>query len=214
MVKLYGFGRVNKVAHGNTRDLRVLWALEEMQVPFEIVGIDHPNHELETAAYKAMNPFAQIPVIDDDGVIVTESAAIVIYLAKKSGKLMPKDLAGEAQVLRWSFAAMNSVELPLLTLQFAGWVDKSESSPVKTALAGWAEQRLASLDRWLTGREWIAVDQFTVADILMSHVIGIEAHAERVARHEHVKAYVDRCQRPARVASRARDAYCDRVVAA
>jgi len=212
MVKLYGFSRVNKVAHGNTRDLRVLWALEEMQVPFEIVGVDHPNHDLETDAYKAMNPFAQVPVLDDDGVIVTESAAIVIYLAKKSGRLIPKDLAGEAQVLRWAFAAMNSVELPLLTLQFAGWVDKTES-PIKKALAGWTQMRLASLDRWLANREWIAVDQFSAADILMCHVIGIDAHAERVAQHPHVKAYVDRCKaRPAWL--RVIDAYCERVVAA
>ena len=213
MLKLYGFARVNKVAHGNTRDLRVLWALEEMQVPFEIVGIDHPKHELETEAYRAMNPFAQIPVLDDDGVIVTESAAIVIYLAKKSGRLIPADLAGEAQVLRWAFAAMNSVELPLLTLQFAGWVDKSEDSPVKKALKGWSEMRLASLERWLTGREWIATDQFTVADILMTHVIGIEAHAELLARYEHVKAYTDRCKaRPAW--QRVIAAYCERVEAA
>jgi len=74
MLKLYGFARVNKIAHGNTRDLRVLWALEEMEIPFEIAGIDHPNHELDTATYRAMNPFGQIPAIDDDGVIVTESA--------------------------------------------------------------------------------------------------------------------------------------------
>ena len=198
MLKLYGFARVNKIAHGNTRDLRVLWALEEMEIPFEIAGIDHPNHELDTATYRAMNPFGQIPAIDDDGVIVTESAAILIYLARKSGRLIPKDLAGEAQVLRWSFAAMNSVELPLLTLQFAGWVDKSETSPLKTALAKWAEQRLANLDRWLDGRTWVATDDFTVADILMSHVIGPEAKPEMLAKHERVRAYVERCKaRPA-----------------
>jgi glutathione S-transferase len=203
-----------------------------MQVPFELVGIDHPKHELDTEAYRAMNPFAQIPVLDDDGVIVTESAAIAIYLAKKSGKLIPKDLAGEAQVLRWAFAAMNSVELPLLTLQFAGWIDKSgerparssaeggaevddksEASPVKKALAGWSEMRLASLERWLTGREWIAIDEFTVADILMTHVIGIDAHAAMVAKYEHVKAYVDRCKaRPAW--HRVIESYCERVEAA
>jgi len=213
MLKLYGFARVNKIAHGNTRDLRVLWALEEMEIPFEIAGIDHPNHELDTATYRAMNPFGQIPAIDDDGVIVTESAAILIYLARKSGRLIPKDLAGEAQVLRWSFAAMNSVELPLLTLQFAGWVDKSETSPLKAALAKWAEQRLANLDRWLEGRTWVATDDFTVADILMSHVIGPEAKPEMLAKHERVRAYVERCKaRPAW--QRVIADYCERVVAA
>lgn len=58
----------------------------------------------------------QIPSIDDDGLVLSESAAIVVYLAKKSGRLIPRDPAREAQVLRWRFAAMNSVEPPLLAL--------------------------------------------------------------------------------------------------
>src|ERR1044072_3945079 len=118
MVKLYGFARVNKMARGNTRDLRVLWALEEIGMPHEIVGMDHPSHDLDSPAFRALNPFGQIPVIDDDGVVVSESGAILLYLARKSGKLMPRDLAGEAQVLRWSVAALSSVELPVLSLWF------------------------------------------------------------------------------------------------
>src|SRR4029079_1160351 len=120
MLKVFGFSRVNEGARGNTRDLRVLWALEEMGTPYEIVGMDHPNHDLDSAAFRAKNPFGQIPVIDDDGVIVSESGAILLYLARKSGKLMPRDLAGEAQVLRWSVAALSSVEPPLLTAWFVG----------------------------------------------------------------------------------------------
>src|SRR3954452_24722952 len=120
MLKIYGFSRVNRMARGKTRDLRVLWALEEMGLPHEIVGIDHPKHDLDTPAYREVNPFGQIPAIDDDGVIVTESGAILLYLARKSGKLMPRDLAGEAQVLRWSFAALNTIEVPVLTLWFVG----------------------------------------------------------------------------------------------
>lgn len=110
MVKVYGFARVNAVARGNTRDLRVLWALEEMGLPYEIVGMDHPARDLDREDFRAMNPFGQLPVIEDDGVVVTESGAILLYLARKSGKLIPRDLAGEAQVLRWSFAALSSVE--------------------------------------------------------------------------------------------------------
>lgn len=111
---------MNKLARGNTRDLRVLWALEEMGLPYEIVGMDHPNHDLDREEFRAKNPFGQIPVIDDDGVVVTESGAILLYLARKSGKLMPHDLAGEAQVLRWSVAALSSVEVPVLAMWFVG----------------------------------------------------------------------------------------------
>jgi len=71
--------------HGRTRDLRVLWALEEMQLPFELAGMDHPAHDLNTEAYRRLSPFEQIPSIDDDGVVLSESAAILVYLAKKSG---------------------------------------------------------------------------------------------------------------------------------
>ena len=52
MLKLYGFKKVNAVARGNTRDLRILWALEEIQIPFELVGMDHPAHDLNTDAYR------------------------------------------------------------------------------------------------------------------------------------------------------------------
>ena len=116
MLKVYGFSRVNKMARGNTRDLRVLWALEEMALPYEIIGVAHPNHDLDGEAFRSKNPFGQVPVIDDDGVVVTESGAILLYLARKTGKLMPRDLAGEAQVLRWSIAALSSVEVPVLTM--------------------------------------------------------------------------------------------------
>jgi hypothetical protein len=68
MIKLYGFSKVNPAARGHTRDLRVLWALAEMQLPYVIVGMDHPAHDLNTEAYRRLSPFEQIPSIDDDGV--------------------------------------------------------------------------------------------------------------------------------------------------
>ncbi len=197
MLKLFGFARVNKVARGNTRDLRILWALEEMQVPFELVGIDHPKHELTTDEFKRMNPFEQLPVIDDDGLIVTESAAILFYLAKKSGKLLPKDLAGETQVMRWSFAAMSSVELPLMSIPLVDWTT-SDSGGYRDFLVSFAKKRLAGLERWLDGRTWIATDDFTIADILMSHVLFPPFTADLVAEYPRVQAYKERCEaRPA-----------------
>ena len=121
MLKVYGFSKVNAVARGHTRDLRVLWALEEMQLPFELAGMDHPAHDLNTEAYRRLSPFEQIPSIDDDGLVLSESAAILVYLAKKSGRLIPGDRAGEAQVVRWCFAAMNSV--------WDAWVPKGNTPP-------------------------------------------------------------------------------------
>src|SRR2546429_78140 len=133
MLKLYGFSRVNAGARGRTRDLRVLWALEEMQLPFEIAGMDHPAHDLNTEAYRRLSPFEQIPALDDDGQVISESAAIVLHLARKCGRLMPSDATGEAQVLRWCFAAMNTVEPPLLSLMVLDWTADRKSTRLNSS---------------------------------------------------------------------------------
>jgi glutathione S-transferase len=211
MLKVYGFSRVNKGARGHTRDLRVLWALEEMGMPHEIVGMDHPNHDLDSPAFKAKNPFGQIPVIDDDGVIVSESGAIVLYLARKSGALMPRDLAGEAQVLRWSFAALNTVEMPALALWFVNLCGGKGTEP-SDSLHRWSEQRVGQLDGWLANRQFVATEEFTVADILMTHVLRSTTGQKLLKPYANVLAYRERCtQREAW--KRTFDAYCERVEA-
>ena len=212
MLKVYDFSRVNKMARGNTRDLRVLWALEEIGMPYEIVGMDHPSHDLDSPEFRAKNPFGQIPVIDDDGVVVTESGAILLYLARKSGKLMPRDLAGEAQVLRWSVAALNTIEVPVLTLWFVDMSGGKGTKPSE-ALRHWSAMRLQQLDTWLANRTFIATDDFTVADILMTHVLGGGTDSSLLAPHANILAYRKRCtERPAW--SKTYDAYCKRVQAA
>jgi glutathione S-transferase len=212
MLKVYGFARVNAGARGNTRDLRVLWALEEIGLPYEIVGMDHPNHDLDSPAYRALNPFGQIPVIDDGGVVVTESGAILLYLARKSGKLMPRDLAGEAQVLRWSFAALTTIELPVLSLWFVNLSGGKDSKP-SDALHGWAEMRLKQLDGWLKNRRFIATEDFTVADILMTHVLDAGTRQEMLKAYPNLLAYRARCtERPAW--EKTLEAYRERVEAA
>jgi len=210
VLKVYGFSRVNKFARGNTRDLRVLWALEEMGLPYEIIGIDHPNHDLDRPEFRAKNPFGQLPVIDDDGVIVTESGAILLYLARKSGKLIPKDLAGEAQVLRWSVAALSSVEVPVLTMWFVG-ISGGKGEKPHDALKAWSDMRLGQLDGWLANRTFVATDDFTVADILMTHVLSAGSTDKALLEpHEHVRDYLARCMdRPAW--KRTLDAYLARV---
>jgi len=201
MLKVYGFSRVNRFAHGLTKDLRILWALEEMHMPFELVGMDHTAGALEAEAFREVSPFQQLPAIDDDGLVLTETAAILIYLAKKSGKLIPSDAAGEAQVVRWSFCAATTVEMPLLNIVLFGRDSK---------MVSWATKVLADLDRWLAHRELVATDAFTVADILMSLTLNECKDAKLFEPHAHVRAYRDRClARPAW--RRTFDAYCARV---
>jgi glutathione S-transferase len=213
MLKVYGFSKVNALARGNTRDLRVLWALEEMQLPFALVGMDHPAHALNTDAYRKFGPFEQIPAIDDDGLVLSESASILIYLAKKTGKLIPRDVAGEAQVVRWYFAAMNSVELPLMSILMLDWAKDPGCGKHREFLVGWANHLLTGLERWLEGREYLATDSFTVADILMAHVFVAVKDQSLIKPYVRVASYRDRClARPAW--RRTIDGYCARVEAA
>ena len=211
MLKLYGFSKVNAGARGHTRDLRALWALEEMQLPFEAVGMDHPAHDLSTDTYRQFSPFEQIPSMNDDGLILSESAAIMIYLAKKSGRLIPGDLAGEMQVVRWCFAAMNSVEPPLLSLMVLDWTADAGCSKHRVFLVGWVNRVLTNLERWLADRAYIATNEFTVADILMAHVLSSGIKDESLlAQYTRVVLYRDRClARPAW--KRTIDAYYARV---
>ena len=213
MLKLYGFSKVNAYARGHTRDLRVLWALEEMQLPFELVGMDHPAHDLNTDAYRRLSPFEQIPAIDDDGLVLSESAAILIYLAKKAAKLIPSDSAGEAQVVRWCFAAMNSIEMPLMSILLIDVAIDDGGDKAREFMVGWVNRLLTGLERWLDGREYVATESFTVADILMSHVLTEIKDDSLIEPYPRVAAYRDRClARPAW--KRTIDSYYARVVAA
>jgi glutathione S-transferase len=213
MLTLYGFSKVNAGARGKTRDLRVLWAVQEMQLPFEIAGMNHPAQDLSTDAYRCLSPFEQIPAIDDDGVVVSESGAILIYLARKSGRLIPGDRAGEAQVVRWCFAALDTVEMPLLALMVHDWTADGSCGKPREFLTGWVHRVLANLERWLVGRDFIATDEFTVADILMAHVLSAGINDEGlIAPYPGVTSYRDRClARPAW--RRTVQAYCARVEA-
>lgn len=198
MLKVYGFKKVNALARGNTRDLRVLWALEEMQMPFELVGQDHPAADLSKPSYHKINPFEQIPAIDDDGIVLTESGAILLYLARKSGKLIPGDVAGEAQVMRWCFAALNSIEVPLMSVLMIDWVEQKRDGGYRQFLVGWANRHLGNLEGWLADREFVATNEFTVADILLTNVLEVVKDPSLLQPFPNVRRYRDRClARPA-----------------
>jgi glutathione S-transferase len=211
MLKLYGFSKVNAGARGHTRDLRVLWALDEMELPYELAGMDHPAHDLNAESYRRLSPFEQIPSIDDDGLAVSESAAILVYLARKSGRLVPGDRAEEAQVMRWCFAAMSSVEPPLLALMVLDWTADGSCGKHREFLVGWVHRMLGNLERWFAGREFVATREFTIADILVAHVLSSGIKDESlIAPYPGLVAYRDRClARPAW--QRTIAAYCERV---
>ncbi|QSQ18302.1 glutathione S-transferase family protein [Myxococcus landrumensis] len=212
MLTLYGFGRVNSKVVGVTRDLRVLWALEELGVPYEVHGVDHPAGELRSETFLRMNPFAQVPVLDDEGFVLTESAAILLYLAEKTGRLIPTDFQGRAQVTRWCFAALSTVELPLSQILMIDLIGASDPTGAqrRPGLVKYAERVLGALEVWLEEREYLVGGEFTVADILMATVLREVRNAGVLEGFPKVSAYRDRCEaRPAWL--RTLDAYVKRL---
>ncbi len=155
--------------------------------------------ELDGEAFGRLSPFHQAPVIDDDGFVVAESAAVVLYLAEKAGKLIPGDVQGRTRVVQWCFAAASTVEPTLLCLDFIGIFDRDKAAhKVEAAVLQIAGRWLRDLERRLEGREWIACADFTAADIMMASVLRGIRKTDLMEPYPRLKAYYERTQaRPA-----------------
>jgi glutathione S-transferase len=199
MITLYGFGRIFPEGVGETKDLRAQWALEETGLPYRVHALDHTGGELDSDAYSRISPFRQAPVIDDDGFVVAESAAVVLYLAEKAGKLIPHDVQGRTRVVQWCFAAVGTVEPTLSCLDVLGIFDSDKAAPrLHAEVPKLAQRWLGGLERRLEGREWMACDDFTVADIMMAGVLRGIRKTDLMDPFPRTKAYFERCQtRPA-----------------
>src|SRR5215213_9546478 len=128
MITLYGFANIFPGGVGETKDLRAQWALEETGLPYRVHALDQTGGELDGAAYRRISPFRQVPVIDDDGFVVAESAAIVLYLAEKAGRLIPSDLQGRTVVTQWCFAAMSTVAPTFTAIDLVSMFDKDKAA--------------------------------------------------------------------------------------
>lgn len=199
MITLYGFGHVFAPVIGETRDLRTQWALEEMGLPYRVHGVDHTGGEHKTAAYEAISPFQRVPAIDDDGFILAESGAIMLYLAEKYGQLIPADFEGGMRVTQWCFHALNTIEWATQQIQLIDKFGGGEGAPARRLeLVKQAERSLEILERRLENREWIACDAFTVADILLATVLRQIRKTDLMQPYPRVTAYLERAlARPA-----------------
>jgi glutathione S-transferase len=197
MITLYAFKWVPDFAKGLVRDLRVRWALEEAGVPYKtnLIGLE----EKDTPEYRKLQPWGQVPVIEDGGLVLFESAAIVQYIAAQSEALSPRDPAGQAKMAQWLFAAMNSVEPHVSNLADIDLfhADKAWAKARRPEQETFTRMKLASLARRLDGREWLE-DRFTAADLLMVAVLRNLRHTDIVTADKVLGPYVTRAEaRPA-----------------
>jgi glutathione S-transferase len=200
MLTVYAFGNVTPEVRGITRDLRALWAVEEAGLGYRVHSLDDIRGELRGEDYLRINPFGLVPSIDDDGFKVFESGAILLYVADKSGTLLPKDAKNRALATQWAFAALTTVEPAMTDLaaidKFStdeDWAKERRPMLVKAARAN-----LKTLEAELAGRPYLLGDEFTVPDILLISVLRFIQHTDLLEDVPAVSAYKTRCEaRPA-----------------
>jgi glutathione S-transferase len=199
VIRLSAFRWVPPFAQGLVRDLRVRWALEEAGLPYEVMLIGPDDQK--SATYRAMQPFGQVPAIDDDGLVLFESCAIVMHLGEKSEVLLPRDEAARARVRTWMLAALNTVEPPIMMLNVIDLQPggaPAGAKGVRDAVLSMIERRLDSLGAFLGEREHLVEDRFTAADLLMTTVLRILRTTDLVSRRPALQAYKERHEaRPA-----------------
>lgn len=198
MITLTAFKWVPDFARGLVRDLRVRWALEEAGLPYRERLIEAADQK--SAAYRALQPFGQVPVLEDDGLVLFESGAILLHVAGKSDTLLPTGADARQRAIAWVFAALNSVEPQVQGLAAIDLFYASEDW-AKLRRPGAEEavrHRLACVAEWLSDKLYLEGDRFTAGDLLMATVLRILRHTDLVTAHAVLGPYLARCEsRPA-----------------
>jgi glutathione S-transferase len=197
MITITAYKWVPPFAQGLVRDLRVRWALEEIGVPYRVNLIAHPDRL--SPDHVAKQPFAQIPVYEEDGLRLFESGAILLHVADKSELLLPKDPADRARAIQWVFAALNSVEqfVQGYVVLFAFYENEEWSKLRRPSAREQLNGRLSQLSQRLGDHEYLE-DRFTAGDLMMSNVLRILRDTDLLEAFPNLAAYRARCEaRPA-----------------
>jgi glutathione S-transferase len=198
MLRLTAFKWVPPFAEGLVRDLRIRWALEEAGLPYEerLIG----QGEQDTPEYRRIQPFGQVPVIEDEGITLFESGAILLHISERSETLLPRGPAARANAIQWVFAALNSIEphvqnFALIDLFYA---NEEWAKLRRQGALDFLNRRLDALSARLGERDYLDSDRFTAGDLMMTTVLEILRHTDLVAERTNLGAYTQRCKaRPA-----------------
>ena len=198
MIKISAFNAVPDFAKGQVRDLRVRWALEEAGLPYETRLLQQGDQE--KPEYRALQPFGQVPVFEEDGFVLFETGAIVLYIGERSEALLPKDPFARARATQWLVAALNSLEpfimnVAVIDLFYANedWAKLRRPGAVE-----FAQKRLSALSKRLGDGPYLDGTRFTAGDLMMTTVLRILKHTDIVTSDARLAAYIERCTaRPA-----------------
>jgi glutathione S-transferase len=194
-IRISAFAWVPPVAQGLVRDLRVRWALEE-------AGLDYEERLLRlgdngSADYLHLQPFGQVPAYEDEDLKLFESGAIVLHIAERCEGLLPLDPKRRARAKTWMFAALNTVEPPVMFLNQLQQINSAEAVTLQKPVADAVRRRLDSVANRLNGRDYLE-DEFTAGDLLMTTVLRILRTTDLVNAMPALEGYLIRCEaRPA-----------------
>lgn len=155
---------------GLARDTRVRWALEEVGQVYDVRLVSF--QEMKEPSHLALHPFGQIPTYEEDGLVLFETGAIVLYIAQQHEGLLPKDAGARARAITWMFAALNTVEPTIFDLTIARIVegDKSWAQDRLPLIMDRARVRLGQLSARLGDAHWLD-GAFSAGDLLMVSVL-------------------------------------------
>jgi glutathione S-transferase len=182
---------------GLARDMRVRWALEEVGQPYDVRLVSFG--EMKEAPYRRLHPFGQIPTYREGDLVLFESGSIILHIAERHRGLLPEDAAGRARAITWMFAALGTVEPPILDLQNAVVMesDRSWAAERLVLVKNRIRTRLDELSARLGDADWLD-GAFSAGDLMMVHVLLRLRRSGLLGEYPSLSAYAARAEaRPA-----------------
>lgn len=197
-MKLYEFGP--------TRSIRVRWTLQELGVDFEAIAVDLVNGEHRRPEFLKVNPTGKIPVLVDGDLVLTESVAIVRYLAEKypDRGLLPTSLRDRADVDRWLLFTATELEQPLWRIsRHSSLYPVNDRIPAEVPLASREFKEMAAIaEQHLRHRQFVVGDHITVADFVLAYTLDWANEIGLLSDYPNLRAYVERMYSRPRAAPR------------
>jgi len=198
MITISAFKWVPDFAKGQVRDLRVRWALEEAGLRYETRLLEQGDQD--KPEYRALQPFGQVPIFEEDGFVLFETGAVVLYVGERSEMLLPKDPKARARATQWLVAALNSIEPFVLNVAVIDlfYANEEWAKLRRPGAVEFAQKRLSALSKSLGNKPYLDGDRFTAGDLMMTTVLRILKHTDIVTSDKRLAAYIERCSaRPA-----------------
>ncbi len=185
-MKLYEFGF--------TRSIRARWTLQELGVDFEAITINLRAGEHRSPQYLAINPAGKLPALIDGDLVLTESAAIVLYLAEKYGQFLPADAPGRAEVNKWMLFTVTELEQPLWRIaKHRNLYPEAQRLAADIPLAGQDFRAMAEVaEKHMQGRTFVAGNSVTVADFVLAYTLDWANEVQLLDRSPQLVAYMER----------------------